>query len=68
VSLFVWTNSTVSLWLPVNIFGRRSGKYLPSTSYSETEPAEIVAGDRVAWKRTDLRTDYDPRYHHKEGS
>jgi hypothetical protein len=31
-----------------------------STNYPETEPAEIVAGDRVAWKRTDLGTDYDP--------
>ena len=26
----------------------------------ETEPAAIVAGDQVKWKRTDLGTDYPP--------
>ena len=26
----------------------------------ETEPAIIVAGDQVKWKRTDLGTDYPP--------
>jgi len=31
-----------------------------STNYSETEPLQIIAGDRAAWKRTDLGTDYAP--------
>ena len=30
------------------------------TNYSDSEPAEIVAGDRIAWKRTDLGSDYVP--------
>jgi hypothetical protein len=29
-----------------------------STNYPEKEPEEIYAGDRVAWKRTDLGVDY----------
>lgn len=31
-----------------------------STNYPETEPHELVVGDRWAWKRTDLGADYDP--------
>tara|TARA_R110002051_G_scaffold292497_2_gene357293 strand:- start:775 stop:1359 length:585 start_codon:yes stop_codon:yes gene_type:complete len=31
-----------------------------STNYPETEPSQIIAGDRAAWKRTDLGTDYAP--------
>ena len=31
-----------------------------STNYPEIEPSQIVAGDRIAWKRTDLGTDYNP--------
>ncbi len=31
-----------------------------SANYSETEPATLIAGDRVAWKRTDLGGDYPP--------
>ena len=31
-----------------------------STNYPETEPAKIISGDRAAWKRTDLGTDYAP--------
>jgi len=31
-----------------------------STNYPETEPTQIIAGDRAAWKRTDLGTDYAP--------
>jgi len=31
-----------------------------STNYPETEPSKIIAGDRAAWKRTDLGTDYAP--------
>jgi hypothetical protein len=31
-----------------------------STNYPETEPLKIIAGDRAAWKRTDLGTDYAP--------
>jgi|SaaInlV_200m_DNA_3_1039701.scaffolds.fasta_scaffold01866_3 hypothetical protein len=30
-----------------------------SDNYATTEPYEFTAGDRVAWKRTDLGTDYD---------
>ena len=30
-----------------------------SANYAETEPAKFIAGDRLAWKRTDL-TDYPP--------
>tara|TARA_R110002012_G_scaffold98074_1_gene235269 strand:+ start:3997 stop:4581 length:585 start_codon:yes stop_codon:yes gene_type:complete len=29
-------------------------------NYPEIEPAEIIAGDRASWKRTDLGTDYPP--------
>ena len=31
-----------------------------STNYPEIEPSQIVAGDRVSWKRTDFGTDYAP--------
>ena len=31
-----------------------------STSYDTKEPTLIIAGDRVAWKRTDLGSDYAP--------
>ena len=31
-----------------------------SANYPETEPATIIAGDRIAWKRTDLGGDYPP--------
>lgn len=31
-----------------------------STEYPETEPTSMVAGDRAAWKRTDLGSDYAP--------
>lgn len=31
-----------------------------STNYPETEPLKIISGDRAAWKRTDLGTDYAP--------
>ncbi len=31
-----------------------------SSNYPETEPAQITAGDRITWKRTDLGTDYAP--------
>mgnify|MGYP003137343032 CR=1 FL=1 len=31
-----------------------------SSNYPETEPSQIIAGDRAAWKRTDLGTDYAP--------
>lgn len=31
-----------------------------SVNYRTTEPATIVAGDRVAWKRVDLGSDYPP--------
>ena len=31
-----------------------------SSNYPETEPANIIAGDRAAWKRTDLGIDYAP--------
>lgn len=31
-----------------------------STNYPEKEPAELIAGDRWVWKRTDLGTDYPP--------
>jgi len=31
-----------------------------SANYAETEPAKFIAGDRLAWKRTDLGTDYAP--------
>jgi hypothetical protein len=31
-----------------------------STDYPETEPLTLVAGDFIAWKRTDLGTDYPP--------
>jgi len=30
-----------------------------SSNYPEKEPEELIAGDRLAWKRTDLNTDYD---------
>ena len=30
-----------------------------SSNYTESEPLSFSAGDRVAWKRTDLGTDYD---------
>lgn len=30
-----------------------------SDNYATTEPAEIISGDRIAWKRTDLDADYD---------
>ena len=29
-----------------------------STNYPTTEPGTIVAGDRIAWKRSDLNSDY----------
>lgn len=29
-----------------------------STNYATTEPDKIIAGDRIAWKRTDIHTDY----------
>jgi hypothetical protein len=29
-------------------------------NYPTTEPTELVAGDRIAWKRTDLGLDYPP--------
>lgn len=31
-----------------------------SANYPTTEPAQLVAGDRWAWKRTDLGVDYPP--------
>jgi len=31
-----------------------------SVNYPETEPSKLIAGDRWAWKRTDLGGDYDP--------
>lgn len=31
-----------------------------SANYSTIEPATLVVGDRVAWKRTDLGADYPP--------
>jgi len=31
-----------------------------SANYPETEPVELIAGDRWAWKRTDLGSDYPP--------
>ena len=31
-----------------------------TSNYPETEPAKIISGDRAAWKRTDLGTDYAP--------
>lgn len=31
-----------------------------SANYPETEPASVIAGDRLAWKRTDLGSDYPP--------
>jgi hypothetical protein len=31
-----------------------------SANYPTTEPAKLVAGDRWAWKRTDLGNDYPP--------
>lgn len=30
-----------------------------SSNYPEKEPEELIAGDRWAWKRTDLNADYD---------
>ncbi len=30
-----------------------------SSNYPEKEPNELIAGDRWAWKRTDLNSDYD---------
>jgi hypothetical protein len=36
------------------------GNLFDSTNYSETEPAEIIAGDSTNWKRTDLGDDYAP--------
>lgn len=29
-----------------------------SANYSTTEPTKIIAGDRIAWKRSDLHSDY----------
>ncbi len=31
-----------------------------SANYPESEPEKFIAGDRWAWKRTDLGIDYDP--------
>jgi hypothetical protein len=31
-----------------------------SANYAETEPSTFIVGDRLAWKRTDLGTDYAP--------
>jgi|TARA_R110000744_G_scaffold156160_3_gene271694 hypothetical protein len=31
-----------------------------SSNYPSTEPTKIIAGDRAAWKRTDLGVDYAP--------
>ena len=31
-----------------------------STNYPEKEPDTLIAGDRIAWKRTDLGADYPP--------
>lgn len=31
-----------------------------SANYPTSEPAELIAGDRWAWKRTDLGSDYPP--------
>lgn len=31
-----------------------------SANYPQTEPAELIAGDRWMWKRTDLGIDYPP--------
>jgi hypothetical protein len=31
-----------------------------SANYAETEPTTFIVGDRLAWKRTDLGTDYAP--------
>jgi len=31
-----------------------------SANYPESEPAELIAGDRWVWKRTDLGSDYPP--------
>lgn len=35
------------------------GNKFDSVNYPTTEPLEVVAGDRWAWKRTDLDGDYD---------
>lgn len=36
------------------------GNLFDSSNYPETEPAQIIAGDRTTWKRTDLGEDYPP--------
>lgn len=36
------------------------GNLFDSANYAHTEPGEIVSGDRLAWKRTDLGSDYPP--------
>jgi hypothetical protein len=36
------------------------GNLFDTTNAATTEPVEIIAGDYIAWKRTDLGTDYPP--------
>lgn len=36
------------------------GNQFDTTNAATTEPVEIIAGDYIAWKRTDLGTDYPP--------
>lgn len=36
------------------------GNLFDSSNYPSTEPDTIIAGDRWAWKRTDIGTDYPP--------
>ena len=36
------------------------GNLFDSNNYPQTEPSTLVAGDRWAWKRTDLGSDYPP--------
>lgn len=43
-----------------NLRRRILANLFDSTNYPEREPSQLVAGDRIAWKRTDLGTDYAP--------
>lgn len=36
------------------------GNLFDAVNYPQREPSTLVAGDRIAWKRTDLGTDYPP--------
>jgi hypothetical protein len=36
------------------------GNAFDSTNYPTSEPAELIAGDRWAWKREDIGSDYPP--------